>query len=32
VNPRYFDPEYIEVMAPVAAVSIGLALRDFGDR
>lgn len=32
VNHRFFDPEYIEAMAPAAAVSIGLALRDFDDR
>lgn len=31
-NPRAFDPEYIEYMAPFAAVGVGLALRRFGDR
>jgi len=31
-NPKVFDPEYIEYMAPSAAVGVGLALRRFGDR
>lgn len=31
-NPKVFDPEYIEYMAPFAAVGVGLALRRFGDR
>jgi len=31
-NPKVFDPEYIEYIAPFAAVGVGLALRRFGDR
>ena len=31
-NPKVFDPEYIEYIAPFAAVSVGLAMRRFGDR
>jgi len=32
VSSKVFDPDYIEAMAPAAAVSVGLALREFGDR
>lgn len=32
INPKEFDPEYIQQMAPIAAVSVGLAIRRVGDR
>ncbi len=32
VNYNMFDPEYIKDMAPIAATSIGLAMRRFDDR
>jgi type IV pilus assembly protein PilM len=31
-NPRKFDPEYLEQVAPQLAVSVGLALRHAGDK
>ena len=31
-NEKFFDPEYLRDMAPVAAVSMGLALRRANDR
>ena len=30
-NGKIFDPEYLQEMAPVAAVGVGLALRSLGD-
>ncbi len=32
VNPKIFDPQYIQDMAPLAAISIGLAMRRPGDK
>jgi len=32
VDNKVFDPEYIEYMAPAAAVGVGLATRKFGDK
>ena len=31
-DPKKFDPEYLEVIAPQLAVSVGLALRQAGDK
>ena len=31
-DPKVFDPEYLEVIAPQLAVSVGLALRQAGDK
>ena len=31
-DPKMFDPEYLEVIAPQLAVSVGLALRQAGDK
>jgi type IV pilus assembly protein PilM len=31
-EPKEFDPEYLEVIAPQLAVSVGLALRQAGDK
>ncbi|MBI3122112.1 MAG: type IV pilus assembly protein PilM [candidate division NC10 bacterium] len=31
-DPKAFDPEYLEVIAPQLAVSVGLALRQAGDK
>ncbi|MEK6718709.1 MAG: type IV pilus assembly protein PilM, partial [candidate division NC10 bacterium] len=31
-DPKTFDPEYLEVIAPQLAVSVGLALRQAGDK
>jgi hypothetical protein len=31
-NPKQFDPEYIESMAIVAAIPVGLALRMINDK
>jgi len=31
-NDKFFDPEYLHDMAPIAAVSVGLALRRMNDR
>ncbi len=31
-SDKFFDPEYLQDMAPVAAVSVGLALRRMHDR
>jgi type IV pilus assembly protein PilM len=31
-NPRDFDPEYINEIAPSAAIAVGLAVRRVGDR
>lgn len=31
-DPKRFDPEYLEVIAPQLAVSVGLALRHAGDK
>jgi len=31
-SDKFFDPEYLHDMAPVAAVSVGLALRRMNDR
>ena len=31
-EPKEFDPEYLEVIAPQLAVSVGLALRQSGDK
>lgn len=31
-DPKKFDPEYLEVIAPQLAVSVGLALRHAGDK
>jgi type IV pilus assembly protein PilM len=31
-NGKLFDPEYLQDMAPVAAVGVGLAMRRIGDR
>jgi type IV pilus assembly protein PilM len=31
-SDKFFDPEYLQDMAPVAAVSVGLALRRMYDR
>ncbi|MBI4378857.1 MAG: type IV pilus assembly protein PilM [Nitrospinae bacterium] len=32
VNPKIFDPEYIQEMAPVFAIGVGLAIRRLGDK
>lgn len=32
INPKIFDPQYIQDMAPLAAISIGLAMRRLGDK
>ena len=32
VNEKHFDPDYLEYMAPQAAVAVGLALRAIGDK
>jgi len=32
INEKIFDPEYIQYIAPFAAVGLGLALRKLGDR
>ena len=32
INERHFDAEYLEFMAPQAAVAVGLALRTIGDK
>ncbi len=31
-DPKKFDPEYLEIIAPQLAVSVGLALRQAGDK
>lgn len=31
-NEKHFDPDYLHDMAPVAAVGVGLALREMGDQ
>jgi type IV pilus assembly protein PilM len=31
-DPKTFDPEYLGVIAPQLAVSVGLALRQAGDK
>jgi len=31
-DPKQFDPEYLQVIAPQLAVSVGLALRQAGDK
>ncbi len=31
-DPKRFDPEYLEFIAPQLSVGIGLALREVGDR
>jgi type IV pilus assembly protein PilM len=31
-DPKKFDPEYLEVIAPQLAVSVGLAMRQAGDK
>jgi len=31
-DPKRFDPEYLDYIAPQLAVSVGLALREVGDR
>jgi type IV pilus assembly protein PilM len=31
-SEKVFDPEYLQAMAPVAAVGVGLALRRMNDR
>jgi type IV pilus assembly protein PilM len=32
VPPKEFDPEYLESIAPIAAVGVGLAMRRVGDK
>lgn len=32
INPKDFDLEYIQTMAPIAAIAAGLAIRRVGDR
>jgi type IV pilus assembly protein PilM len=32
VDPKKFDPEYLETIAPQMSVSVGLALRQAGDK
>lgn len=32
INPKIFDPQYIQDMAPLAAIGIGLAMRRLGDK
>jgi type IV pilus assembly protein PilM len=32
INPKIFDPQYIQDMAPVAAIGVGLAIRSLGDK
>lgn len=32
INPKDFDPEYIQHVAPIAGVAVGLAMRRVGDR
>ena len=32
VNEKVYDPEYIEYMAPIAVVGVGLAMRRFEDK
>lgn len=32
VNPKVFDPQYIQEMAPVAAIGVGLAMRRLKDK
>ena len=31
-NPKDFDPEYIAEIGPQAAIAVGLAVRQVGDR
>ena len=31
-NPRDFDPDFINEIAPQAAIAVGLAIRKVGDR
>lgn len=32
INPKEFDPEYIQHIAPAASVAVGLAIRRLGDK
>lgn len=32
INDKLFDPNYLKTIAPIAVISVGLALRSIGDR
>lgn len=32
INSKIFDPQYIQEMAPIAAIGVGLAMRRLGDK